>query len=323
MLAALARLRVGPGDELIVADNTPDGVVAGGRPGPGCARAAAALRLSRAQRRRGRRDRRVAAVHGRRLRTARRPPRPALGSRARAGLRRGRRRGPRGRGADGAARPLGAVAAWGDRLAPPRARVAAGRDDGEPARATRRVRGRRRVLRGAVGRGHRALLAARRARPAPRAPARGRRGAPRPGAPRRRCPAGRRLRRRPALAAPASFGDEVPGMPLARPLGRALGGALAWTLALRFERAAFKLADGVAGAAGWWGYTFGDNLPAQRPTAWGCGCARPRGRPRRPRPGRAGRSRGRAAARRPRPPRGPRCRAGRDRRARRAARASG
>ena len=50
-------------------------------------------------------------------------------------------------------------------------------------------------------------------------------------------------------------------MPLARPLGRAVGGALVWTLALRFERAAFKLADGVAGAAGWWGYTFGDNRP--------------------------------------------------------------
>ena len=59
----------------------------------------------------------------------------------------------------------------------------------------------------------------------------------------------------------SSFGDAVPGMPLARPLGRAVGGALAWTLALRFQRAAFKLVDGVVAAAGWWGYTFGDNRP--------------------------------------------------------------
>ena len=50
-------------------------------------------------------------------------------------------------------------------------------------------------------------------------------------------------------------------MPPARPLGRAVGGALVWTLALRFERAAFKLVDGVVAAALWWGHAFGDNRP--------------------------------------------------------------
>lgn len=41
---------------------------------------------------------------------------------------------------------------------------------------------------------------------------------------------------------------------IAVPLARALGGALVWTLTLRFERALFKLLDGLVAAAGWLGY---------------------------------------------------------------------
>lgn len=66
--------------------------------------------------------------------------------------------------------------------------------------------------------------------------------------------AGRRWLRR-------CFGDAVPAMELARPLARALAGALLWTVALRFERAAFKLVDGAVGAVAWWGYRAGDNRP--------------------------------------------------------------
>jgi mycofactocin glycosyltransferase len=42
--------------------------------------------------------------------------------------------------------------------------------------------------------------------------------------------------------------------PVAAPLARAIGGALVWTMTARFERALFKLVDGVVAAAGWLGY---------------------------------------------------------------------
>jgi GT2 family glycosyltransferase len=41
---------------------------------------------------------------------------------------------------------------------------------------------------------------------------------------------------------------------IAVPLARAAGGALVWTLTLRFERALFKLLDGLVAATGWLGY---------------------------------------------------------------------
>jgi mycofactocin glycosyltransferase len=41
---------------------------------------------------------------------------------------------------------------------------------------------------------------------------------------------------------------------LLRPLARAVAGIAVWTLTLRFERAAFKFLDGVAAAGLWWGY---------------------------------------------------------------------
>lgn len=41
---------------------------------------------------------------------------------------------------------------------------------------------------------------------------------------------------------------------IAAPLARAVGGALVWTLTLRFERALFKLLDGLVAATGWLGY---------------------------------------------------------------------
>lgn len=42
--------------------------------------------------------------------------------------------------------------------------------------------------------------------------------------------------------------------PLLRPLTRAVGGALVWAFTLRFERAAFKALDGIAAVGLWWGY---------------------------------------------------------------------
>jgi GT2 family glycosyltransferase len=42
--------------------------------------------------------------------------------------------------------------------------------------------------------------------------------------------------------------------PLLRPLTRAVGGALVWAFTLRFERAAFKALDGLAALGLWWGY---------------------------------------------------------------------
>ena len=267
----------------------------------------------------------LAAVHRRRLRPGARPARAALPSRSpaeRCALVAGEARGAREQTA--------LLARWArsrrgpDRL--PSARRSGPRPAGttrEPARAPRRVRGRRGLLRGALGRRRRALLADPGARLGARVPARARwslTATPRASAP--------SSARRPATAPAAAgcappTGPAVPAPPLARPLARALGGALVWALALRFERAAFKLVDGAVGG--------GElvRLPARRQPRQcslehrrrGCG-PRP-GRPPRSRSGRAGRSRAPAAGRRPRPARGPRGRAGTGRRARRAARASG
>ena len=130
-LAALGRLRLGAGDELIVADNTRGrhALRPRRRRGPRGRGARPPLGLSRSQRGRRRRLRDLAAVHRRRLRSRARPPRPPLGSRARARTRRGRRRGARRRGAGGVPRPLVAVAARADRLPSAHARSASGRDD--------------------------------------------------------------------------------------------------------------------------------------------------------------------------------------------------
>ena len=57
----------------------------------------------------------------------------------------------------------------------------------------------------------------------------------------------------------SSYGPAVPGPTLVRPLARAAAGTFAWALALRFERAAFKLVDGLVAAATWVGYRLGDN----------------------------------------------------------------
>jgi len=47
--------------------------------------------------------------------------------------------------------------------------------------------------------------------------------------------------------------------PLLAPLVRSVGGALVWAVTLRWESAAFKLLDGVAAAGLWWGYVAGSN----------------------------------------------------------------
>jgi mycofactocin glycosyltransferase len=57
----------------------------------------------------------------------------------------------------------------------------------------------------------------------------------------------------------SSYGPAVPAPTLLRPLARAVAGTAAWTLILRFERAAFKLVDGVVATALWLGYRLGDN----------------------------------------------------------------
>jgi len=57
----------------------------------------------------------------------------------------------------------------------------------------------------------------------------------------------------------SSYGPAVPAPRLLRPLGRAVAGTAAWTLLLRFERAAFKLVDGLVATAIWLGYRIGDN----------------------------------------------------------------
>jgi GT2 family glycosyltransferase len=57
----------------------------------------------------------------------------------------------------------------------------------------------------------------------------------------------------------SSYGPEVPAPTLLRPLARAAVGALVWALAIRFERAGFKLVDGAVAAAEWLGYRLGDN----------------------------------------------------------------
>lgn len=50
------------------------------------------------------------------------------------------------------------------------------------------------------------------------------------------------------------WGDAAAPPRIASPLVRALGGAVVWTLTGRFERAVFKLVDGVVAGAGWLGY---------------------------------------------------------------------
>lgn len=42
--------------------------------------------------------------------------------------------------------------------------------------------------------------------------------------------------------------------PLLRPLARAVGGAVVWLVTLRFEKAQFKILDGIAAVGLWWGY---------------------------------------------------------------------
>jgi GT2 family glycosyltransferase len=42
--------------------------------------------------------------------------------------------------------------------------------------------------------------------------------------------------------------------PLLRPLVRAAGGAAVWLVTLRFEKAQFKILDGIAAVGLWWGY---------------------------------------------------------------------
>jgi glycosyltransferase involved in cell wall biosynthesis len=50
------------------------------------------------------------------------------------------------------------------------------------------------------------------------------------------------------------WGGSVGPPPIAVPLVRAIGGALVWTLTLKFERALFKLIDGLVAVASWLGY---------------------------------------------------------------------
>jgi GT2 family glycosyltransferase len=50
------------------------------------------------------------------------------------------------------------------------------------------------------------------------------------------------------------WGDAASPPRVAGPLARAVGGALWWALTLRFERSLFKLVDGLVAGAGWLGY---------------------------------------------------------------------
>jgi GT2 family glycosyltransferase len=52
-------------------------------------------------------------------------------------------------------------------------------------------------------------------------------------------------------------GPVVPRPPLLRPLGRSLAGAVAWTATGKFERARFKLIDGAWACLFWWGHLTG------------------------------------------------------------------
>jgi mycofactocin glycosyltransferase len=52
-------------------------------------------------------------------------------------------------------------------------------------------------------------------------------------------------------------GDSVPRAPLLRPLGRSLAGAVTWSVAGQFERARFKLIDGAWACLFWWGQLTG------------------------------------------------------------------
>jgi GT2 family glycosyltransferase len=50
------------------------------------------------------------------------------------------------------------------------------------------------------------------------------------------------------------WGPDAKAPAIVTPLVRAIGGAVVWTLTARFERALFKLVDGVVATAGWLGY---------------------------------------------------------------------
>jgi cellulose synthase/poly-beta-1,6-N-acetylglucosamine synthase-like glycosyltransferase len=52
----------------------------------------------------------------------------------------------------------------------------------------------------------------------------------------------------------ARWGSDADPPRVAVPLARAVGGAAVWTLTGRFERAVFKLVDGLVAGAGWLGY---------------------------------------------------------------------
>ena len=57
----------------------------------------------------------------------------------------------------------------------------------------------------------------------------------------------------------SSYGPAVSEPTLLRPLARTVAGTLAWALTLRFDRAGFKLVDGLVAVATWLGYRLGDN----------------------------------------------------------------
>jgi hypothetical protein len=52
----------------------------------------------------------------------------------------------------------------------------------------------------------------------------------------------------------ARWGSAAQPPRVVEPIARAVGGALVWTLTARFERALFKLVDGLVAAGGWLGY---------------------------------------------------------------------
>jgi GT2 family glycosyltransferase len=52
----------------------------------------------------------------------------------------------------------------------------------------------------------------------------------------------------------ARWGPAAQPPRVVEPVARAVGGALVWTLTARFERALFKLVDGLVAAGGWLGY---------------------------------------------------------------------
>jgi cellulose synthase/poly-beta-1,6-N-acetylglucosamine synthase-like glycosyltransferase len=69
--------------------------------------------------------------------------------------------------------------------------------------------------------------------------------------------AGRRWLRR-------AYGASVPRPTLAMPLSRSVAGVVVWTLTARFERGLFKLIDGAVALVSWLGYTVGSNRARER-----------------------------------------------------------